>query len=112
LVAQLVCAAFHGPKPFAKAEALHGDGNCLNDRPGNLRWGTHKENMEDMMTNEEGELLQKAAQCRQFAAQLRPYDPWATDKQRADRGAQIRKYEADARTYQAQADEIRRKYQK
>lgn len=44
-VHQLVCEAFHGPKPFPKAVVIHGDENSINNRPENLRWGTQKENM-------------------------------------------------------------------
>lgn len=44
----LVCAAFHGPKPFAKAEVRHLDGDGENNTPDNLRWGTHAENMRDI----------------------------------------------------------------
>lgn len=44
-VHQLVCEAFHGPKPFDAAVVIHLDENALNNRPENLRWGTQKENM-------------------------------------------------------------------
>jgi hypothetical protein len=43
----LVCLAFHGPKPFPKAQVRHLDGNTENLDPKNLCWGTHQENMED-----------------------------------------------------------------
>ena len=43
-VHQLVCEAFHGPKPFDDALVLHLDEDPSNNRPENLRWGTHKEN--------------------------------------------------------------------
>lgn len=43
-----VALAFHGPKPFASAEVLHGpDHNPANNRPENLRWGTRGENLKD-----------------------------------------------------------------
>ena len=42
-----ILLAFHGPKPFPKAQCRHLDGCKLNNRPDNLRWGTHKENTED-----------------------------------------------------------------
>jgi hypothetical protein len=42
---QVVCAAFHGPKPFDKAVVIHLDENALNNRPENLKWGTQKENL-------------------------------------------------------------------
>lgn len=44
-VHQLVCEAFHGPKPFPKAVVIHIDENALNNRPENLKWGTQKENL-------------------------------------------------------------------
>lgn len=46
-VNRLVCAAFHGPEPFPRADARHLDGNPANNRPENLAWGTRKENMAD-----------------------------------------------------------------
>lgn len=44
-VHQLVCEAFHGPKPFPQAVVLHLDEDAHNNRPENLRWGTQKENL-------------------------------------------------------------------
>lgn len=44
-VHQLVCEAFHGPKPFPEAVVIHLDENALNNRPDNLKWGTQKENL-------------------------------------------------------------------
>lgn len=44
-VHQLVCEAFHGPKPFDAAVVIHLDENALNNRPENLKWGTQKENL-------------------------------------------------------------------
>ncbi len=44
-VHQLVCEAFHGPKPFEDAEVCHGVGSeRTNNRPENLRWGSRDEN--------------------------------------------------------------------
>jgi len=42
---QLVCEAFHGPRPFDRAVVIHLDENALNNRPENLKWGTQKENL-------------------------------------------------------------------
>lgn len=44
-VHQLVCEAFHGPKPFPEAVVIHLDENAHNNRPENLKWGTQKENL-------------------------------------------------------------------
>ncbi len=44
-VHQLVCLAFHGPKPFPNAVVIHIDEDGLNNKPDNLRWGTQKENL-------------------------------------------------------------------
>lgn len=44
-VHQLVCEAFHGPKPFPKAVVMHLDEDSKNNRPENLKWATQKENM-------------------------------------------------------------------
>lgn len=44
-VHQLVCEAFHGPKPFPEAVVIHLDEDGHNNRPENLKWGTQKENL-------------------------------------------------------------------
>lgn len=44
-VAQLVCEAFHGPKPFDGSVVMHIDENSANNRPENLKWATQKENL-------------------------------------------------------------------
>jgi HNH endonuclease len=44
-VHQLICEAFHGPKPFTEAVVIHLDENALNNWPENLKWGTQKENL-------------------------------------------------------------------
>ena len=46
-VHSLVLETFVGPCPEG-CECLHRDGNPQNNRVDNLRWGTHKENGEDM----------------------------------------------------------------
>lgn len=48
---QLVCAAFVGPKPFPKAEALHWDDDRSNNHWTNLRWGTSADNAQDRARN-------------------------------------------------------------
>ena len=44
-VHRAVCEAFHGPAPFEKAVVIHLNENAHDNRPGNLRWGTQKENL-------------------------------------------------------------------
>lgn len=44
-VHRLVLLAFVGPPPSAAHESLHLDNDPTNNRPENLRWGTHAENM-------------------------------------------------------------------
>lgn len=44
---QLVCVAYHGPKPLDKTLVRHLDGNPLNNHPDNLAWGTPHENYLD-----------------------------------------------------------------
>ena len=46
-VHRLVCLAFHGAKPSEAECVRHLDGNRMNNRPENLRWGTNKENAAD-----------------------------------------------------------------
>ena len=48
-VHQLVLFAFYGPKPFDGAVCRHLNGNPLDNRPENLKWGTAKENTHDSM---------------------------------------------------------------
>ena len=44
-VARLVCEAFHGPAPFSGAVVMHKNENSRNNTPGNLEWGTQKQNL-------------------------------------------------------------------
>lgn len=44
-VAVAVCEAFHGPKPFPKAVAMHIDEDARNNKPENLKWAKQKENL-------------------------------------------------------------------
>lgn len=44
---QLVCRAFHGPKPTPKHEVRHLDGSKTNSAASNLAWGTSAENTAD-----------------------------------------------------------------
>lgn len=48
---RLVCEAFHGPPPFEGAMVLHRDDDNLNNRWGNLYWGTERDNAKDRHRN-------------------------------------------------------------
>lgn len=41
----LICRTFHGPKPNAKSEVNHINGNSLDNTSKNLEWLSHKDNM-------------------------------------------------------------------
>ena len=49
----LMCALKNGPKPTARHEVAHSCGNghlgCIN--PNHLRWATHAENMQEMVSH-------------------------------------------------------------
>jgi hypothetical protein len=47
LVHRLVLEAFEGPPPTEEAQACHLDGNAMNNRITNLRWGTQADNWGD-----------------------------------------------------------------
>lgn len=49
LVHQLVCIAFHGPRPTPTHQAAHNNGNPLDNRAVNLRWATRSENTKDAL---------------------------------------------------------------
>lgn len=49
-VSTMVAEAFHGPRP-AGMLVRHLDGNRLNDRPTNLKWGTYSENNSDTVAH-------------------------------------------------------------
>lgn len=46
-VHRLVCMAFHGPPPEGKPFACHRNGKCEDNGPGNLYWGSPKDNSLD-----------------------------------------------------------------
>lgn len=71
-VHQLICMAFHGPKPFPGAETRHKDGTRTNNTPDNLAWATRQENSDDRFlhgTVPQGE--------RHAMAKLRNKDIWS-----------------------------------
>jgi hypothetical protein len=60
-VSRIICEKIHGTLPFSNAEALHkcGNGNmgCVN--PTHICWGSHEENMRDMVLHGKSNLGKK-----------------------------------------------------
>lgn len=54
-VHRLVAEAFHGPRPEGM-ETCHRDGDVTNNHASNLYYGTHKQNMEDMIRHGRGNM--------------------------------------------------------
>lgn len=71
-VHQLVCEAFHGPKPFPEAVVLHLDEDAHNNRPENLRWGTQKENLNAPKLRASIRKRPMEAQCKCCSAVFEP----------------------------------------
>jgi hypothetical protein len=73
-VYKLVCTAFSGPKPTPKHEVRHLDGNPLNNRADNLKWGTSAENKADCLrhgTRYQGERHAWAKLTERAVAEIR-----------------------------------------
>ncbi len=49
LVHRIVCTVYNGQAPTPAHEVRHLDGNAQNPHASNLAWGTHAENMADMV---------------------------------------------------------------
>lgn len=63
----LLCRVFHGAPPTARHEARHLDGDPSHNTTANLAWGTHAENMRDMVRH--------GRSGRQPLVPKRPMDP-------------------------------------
>jgi DNA-binding transcriptional regulator YiaG len=73
LLHSLILEAFKGPRPL-KTECCHNDGNPVNNRLDNLRWGTHQENQRDALrhgTRKTGELSPNAKLSNQQVDEIR-----------------------------------------
>lgn len=60
-VHRLVCEAFHGPAPEGKPWALHRNGDPSDNTPGNLYWGSPKDNVKDMISHGTHPMLSRLA---------------------------------------------------
>lgn len=79
-VHRLVCEAFHGPCPLGMV-CCHNNGDRKDNRPGNLRWDTHKANHADAIRHGTHQGLHNKGKCppnrigsRNAMAKLRELD--------------------------------------
>lgn len=79
-VHRLVCSAFHGAPPSDLPEARHLNGNPADNAPGNLRWGTHADNMRDRLAHGTDRNASKTSCPRDH-----PYDEENTRRRRGQR---------------------------
>lgn len=68
-VHRLVCEAFHGPPPEGFDDVCHLDHNATNNRPSNLRWGSHAENVRDAFSADGIAARQHRAERRAIQAE-------------------------------------------
>ena len=88
-VANLVCEAFHGPRPAGKF-AAHRNGNRTDNREENLSWKTRKENEADKIIHGTKPFGSKVGGAKLVNAQV----------------LEIRRLRAVGKTYQQIADEM------
>lgn len=67
----VVCETFHGPRPFPGAQVRHLDGNKMNNRADNLKWGTAKENGEDRVRHGVSARGEQSSQAKLTWAKVR-----------------------------------------
>jgi hypothetical protein len=85
-VHQLVCEAFHGPRPSVGHQVAHGDGVRTNNVATNLRWATPAENYSDRHrhgTNLAGERNGNAKLSDAQAAEIRRRSAWLNNEKLA-----------------------------
>lgn len=75
----LVCTAFHGEKPQPDYEVRHLNGDRLDNRAENLRWGTRSENSYDTVKHGNNQWANKT-----HCPQGHPYSPQNTLSNRND----------------------------
>lgn len=63
-VHRMVCIAFHGLPPFEGAQALHIDKTKVNTKAANLRWGTHQDNMDDMVAARDSSVGERSGRAK------------------------------------------------
>lgn len=87
-VNRAVCTAFHGPAPSDRHEAAHGDGDTLNNAPGNLRWATPTENAADKEVHGTSSQGERNGAARLSGEAIEPiFDRYIAGERSADIGA-------------------------
>lgn len=64
LVHQMVCTAFHGPKPSPRHIARHLDDDVSRNHKDNLAWGLPRDNSADMIRNGKATTGSKNTSCK------------------------------------------------
>lgn len=70
----IICEAAHGPRPSSRHVVRHLNGNCIDNQPDNLAWGTQKENSADMLrhgTRTRGEKIANAVLSEDSVREIR-----------------------------------------
>lgn len=67
----LVLLATQGPPPRPGMQALHCNDVAVDDRPSNLRWGSHQDNVADAITHDYKTTPEAAEAWQQFVASRR-----------------------------------------
>lgn len=82
----IVLEAFAGPRPGPQYETRHIDGNALNNKLGNLAWGTAEENSADRVAHKRLQRAQRASATLTAASAvaIRELAPRITQRQLAE----------------------------
>lgn len=90
-VHQLVTLTFHGPRPTAKHDTAHADGNKLNNHFTNLRWATRSENERDKIRHGRSNRGERNGGARLTDAQAHEIVARAKTLPRSSGGKRVRK---------------------
>ena len=101
LAHQIICRAFHGLAPEDKAEVDHIDRCKTNNRPSNIHWASHKENVDNRDCVDQAFEKYKTRFCEDKKAYRRCYNAAHREEQRHYRKAYYEKHHEEQRAYWA-----------